>query len=74
MLIRVIILLKRCFPTTPKELMKILKADGWYVDRVRGSHHVMSHPAKPGHPVIPMHNKDLRAGTFNSILKQAGLK
>lgn len=58
----------------PKDLLKILEADGWQVERVRGSHHILKHPTKPGHPVIPMHNKDMKPGTFNSILKQAGIK
>lgn len=58
----------------PKELLKILQADGWVIDRIKGSHHIMKHPTKQGRPTIPMHNKDLKPGTYNSILKQAGLK
>lgn len=58
----------------PRELLEILEEDGWFVDRVRGSHYIMKHPSKPGRPVIPMHNKDLKPGTYNNILKQAGLK
>lgn len=58
----------------PKELLKILQADGWAIERTRGSHHILKHPTKPGRPVIPMHNKDLKPGTYNNILKQAGLK
>ncbi len=60
--------------TKSKELMKILQDDGWEVKRIRGSHHILSHPTKPGHIIVPMHNKDLKPGTFNNILKQAGLK
>lgn len=60
--------------TKPKELLKILKADGWTIARIRGSHYILEHPTKAGHPTIPMHNTDLKPGTFNSILKQAGLK
>jgi predicted RNA binding protein YcfA (HicA-like mRNA interferase family) len=58
----------------PKELLKILQADGWVIDRVRGSHYILKHPTKPVRPTIPMHNKDLKPGTYSSILKQAGLK
>lgn len=57
-----------------RELLKILEDDGWVIDRVRGSHYILKHPAKPGRPVIPMHNKDLKPGTYNSVLHQAGLK
>lgn len=58
----------------PKDLMKILKADGWKVIRVNSSHHIMKHPTKLGRPVVPMHNKELKPGTLDTILKQAGLK
>ena len=49
--------MKEVIQTTPKELMKKLKADGWYVDRINGSHHVMLHPSKPEEIVVPMHRK-----------------
>lgn len=58
----------------PKELIKTLESLGWYTDRVQGSHYIMRHPSKPGRPVIPRHNRDLKPGTLDSILKQAGLK
>lgn len=57
----------------PKELLKILKRDGWRVVRINGSHYIMEHPTKEGMPVIPMHNKDLRIGTYKQILTEAGL-
>jgi len=58
----------------PKELIKKLESQGWYIDRIKGSHFILKHPSKPGRPVIPYHNKDLKPGTLNNILKQAGLK
>lgn len=58
----------------PKELIKKLEAQGWYIDRIQGSHYILKHPKKPGRPVIPFHNKDLKPGTLNNIFKQAGLK
>jgi len=57
-----------------KELLKILKIDGWYLDDVTGSHHQLKHPTKPGKVTVPHPRKDLPKGTVNSILKQAGLK
>ncbi len=60
--------------TTPKDLMKNLESDGWYVDRVRGSHHIMKHHEKEGRVTIPLHKKDLKPKTLHTILKQAGLK
>ena len=58
----------------PKDLIKALEKDGWRVVRVDGSHHIMKHSTKPGMLVIPLHNKDLKPGTLNNIIKQAGLK
>jgi predicted RNA binding protein YcfA (HicA-like mRNA interferase family) len=41
----------------------------------RGSHRQFKHPEKPGRVTVPgKPNDDLAPGTFNSILKQAGLK
>nr|WP_207143430.1 type II toxin-antitoxin system HicA family toxin [Ectothiorhodospira shaposhnikovii] len=55
-------------------MIKALEADGWYLDRIKGSHHVFKHPTKPGSVPVPHPKKDLPIGTVNSIMKQAGLK
>ncbi len=60
--------------TTPKELMKVLTKDGWYIDRVRGSHHILKHPTKNGRVTIALHKEDLKPKTLQTILKQAGPK
>ncbi|NNB45350.1 type II toxin-antitoxin system HicA family toxin [Pseudomonas chlororaphis] len=46
-------------------------ADGWYLVRVRGSHHPFRHPSKPGLVTVPHPQKDLLRKTAISILKQA---
>ncbi|MBP5077638.1 type II toxin-antitoxin system HicA family toxin [Pseudomonas chlororaphis] len=46
-------------------------ADGWYLVRVRGSHHHFRHPSKPGLVTVPHPQKDLLRKTAISILKQA---
>ncbi|MBF0627673.1 MAG: type II toxin-antitoxin system HicA family toxin [Magnetococcales bacterium] len=56
------------------ELIRQLHDDGWYLVRVAGSHHQFKHPFKPGLVTVPHPQKDLRIGTLNAILKQAGLK
>ena len=58
----------------PIEILQVLKQDGWYIKNQRGSHIHLIHPSKPGKLQVPNHNKDLKPGTLNSILKQAGLK
>ncbi|MEC7120382.1 MAG: type II toxin-antitoxin system HicA family toxin [Pseudomonadota bacterium] len=54
-------------------LIKIIEADGWFLVRVKGSHHHFKHPEKSGLVTIPHPKKDLPEGTVRSILKQAGL-
>jgi predicted RNA binding protein YcfA (HicA-like mRNA interferase family) len=46
-----------------RQLIKQLEADGWFLARVKGSHHQFKHP-----------DSDIPAGTLNNIRKQAGWK
>ncbi len=62
-------------PTKVREAVRLIEEDGWFQVKVKGSHRQFKHPAKPGRVTIAGHpNHDLAPGTFNSILKQAGLK
>ncbi len=61
-------------PKKPKEMEKIVLADGWIFTSQEGSHRHYTHPTKPGKVTIPFHGKDIKKGTELSILKQAGLK
>jgi len=58
-----------------RDVLKLLEEDGWYLDRTRGSHRQYKHARKPGLVTVPgKPGDDLGPGTFNSVLKQAGLK
>ena len=58
-----------------KHLIRFIQEDGWYLDRTKGSHRHFNHPIKPGIVTVPKQlNADIRLGTLNSALKQAGLK
>ena len=58
-----------------RDVLRLLSADGWKLVATRGSHRQFSHPTKPGRVTVAGKNSDdLAPGTFNSILKQAGLK
>ena len=59
-----------------KEVIRLIEADGWYFKRQKGSHMVYNHLGKEGIVVVPNHgmNKDLKIGTAENILKQAGIK
>lgn len=58
-----------------KDVIKMIEKDGWILVRIRGSHRHFHHPAKSGTVTIAgKESIDMPAGTFNSVLKQAGLK
>lgn len=61
-------------PIKPKEMERIILADGWVFKAQVGSHRQYTHPTKPGKVTIPFHAKDLGKMVESSILKQAGLK
>jgi predicted RNA binding protein YcfA (HicA-like mRNA interferase family) len=57
-----------------RQVIQRLEAEGWYLDRVKGSHHQFKHPTKPGRVTVKHPDGDIPAGTLRSIRKQAGWK
>jgi predicted RNA binding protein YcfA (HicA-like mRNA interferase family) len=55
-----------------KTLIKLLEEAGFVHQRTKGSHHIFKHPDGK-RAVVPHPKKDLPKGTFNAILKQAGV-
>ena len=59
---------------TGRQLIKIMKQNGWVLDRVSGSHHVMIKEGRRSIPV-PVHGqRDLPKGLVSAILRQAEIK
>lgn len=58
---------------TAKNLIRILKQNGFILDRSKGSHQIFIHPETHKRAIVPMHSKDLPTGTLMAILKQAGI-
>ena len=57
-----------------RDIIRVLRRNGWELAVSRGSHRQFKHPEKAGRVTIAGHaNDDLVPGTLNSILKQAGL-
>ena len=58
---------------TGKEVIAKLKLAGWCLDRVRGSHHILT---KDGRAVpVPVHgSRDLGAGLLAAIQRQSGVR
>jgi predicted RNA binding protein YcfA (HicA-like mRNA interferase family) len=58
-----------------REVLRLLRDDGWLEVATRGSHMQFKHPTKAGRVTVAGHpNDDLAPGTLKSILDQAKLK
>lgn len=56
-----------------REVLQILKGDGWYEVDKAGSHLQLKHPTKPGRVTVQHPTKDFKLGTLKSIFRQAQL-
>ena len=61
-------------PMTPKQMVRLLKKNGFEIISQNGSHIQLRHTITGLQTEVPMHCKDLKKGLENAILKQAGLK
>lgn len=53
-----------------RDVIRLLRDDGWSLVRTRGSHHHFRHPTKPGTVTVPGNpNYDLHLKTLASIFK-----
>jgi predicted RNA binding protein YcfA (HicA-like mRNA interferase family) len=58
----------------PKQVLRALEKDGFFVHHQTGSHVQLKHHHRPGKRVtIPYHNKDLPKPIIKSIINQSGL-
>ena len=57
-----------------REVIQVLKADGWDVVNIVGSHHQFKHPTKPGRVTVKHPDKDIPRKTLDSIERQSGLR
>lgn len=56
-----------------RQVIRLLRADGWFEVAVVGSHHQFKHPEKPGRVTVKHPVKDIPRKTLDSIGRQAGL-
>ena len=62
-------------PMTPKQMVKLLKKNGFEEIRQPGTSHMrLRNPVTGRQTTVPIHTKDLSKGLEQAILKQAGLK
>ncbi len=56
-----------------REVVRRLQAEGWELDRINGSHHILIRG--PQCVSVPVHGaKDIPAGTLAAIQRQTGFK
>ena len=55
-----------------KDLLKLLKKNGWRLIRINGSHHILQKGEQT--MTVPIHGKDIPIGLLNRILKETGLR
>jgi len=60
---------------TGKQVIAKLKAAGWTLARIEGSHHIMEKADVPRAVPVPVHGaKDLGAGLLAAIQRQSGVE
>lgn len=58
-----------------REVIKMLKEDGWYeLPKTGTSHLQFKHPTKKGRTTVKYPDKDIPLKTLRSIERQSGLK
>ena len=60
--------------TSSRDIKRRLEADGWVLDRVRGSHHIYTKLGANRAIPVPHPKKDMPIGTARSIYKMADWK
>ena len=57
-----------------KELIRLLERHGWRVERIEGSHHIMTRRGREETLSVPVHgNRSLKIGLIKGILRTAGI-
>ncbi|MEA4883775.1 MAG: type II toxin-antitoxin system HicA family toxin [Clostridia bacterium] len=57
-----------------REVIRMLKADGWCLVNVVGDHHQFRHRTKKGRITVTHSKKDVPVGTLKAIEKQSGVR
>jgi predicted RNA binding protein YcfA (HicA-like mRNA interferase family) len=56
------------------EVIRLLKAAGWTLARVKGSHHHFKHATNPKLVTVPHPRKDIPLGTLRNIERASGVE
>ncbi|RMC48913.1 type II toxin-antitoxin system HicA family toxin [Lactobacillus sp. ESL0228] len=61
-------------PMKPREIVKLLKSNGFKEKSQRGSHLKLYNPNTNVTVFVPIHAKELKKGLEQAIFREAGLK
>ena len=62
-------------PPKFRDILALLRQDGWVQVSQKGSHRQFVHPVKSGRVTVAGHpGRDVSLDSYKSILRQAGLK
>lgn len=59
---------------SPREVMKILKDNGWKLIRTKGDHYMFEKEKRRETIAVPVAKKDISIGTLKNIERQSGIK
>ena len=59
---------------TPKEMIKLLKKNGFKIVSQNGSHVKLRNAETGKQVIVPYHSKEMKRGLEQAILKEVGLK
>ncbi|GAB6042246.1 type II toxin-antitoxin system HicA family toxin [Endothiovibrio diazotrophicus] len=57
-----------------REILRQLKAHGWYEVAKRGSHLQLKHDERPGRVTVPHPKREIHIDTLKNIERQSGVK
>ncbi len=61
-------------PLTPKEMIRLLKKNGFKIVNQNGSHVKLQNIKTGKQVIVPYHSKTMKRGLEQAVLKEAGLK
>jgi predicted RNA binding protein YcfA (HicA-like mRNA interferase family) len=62
-------------PITGPDMCRLVEANGWLLQRIKGSHHIYSKLGERKILSIPVHgNRNLKPGLANRIARDAGVE
>lgn len=59
---------------SPREVIKILKENGWCLNRITGDHYIFRKEKIVNIVVVPISKNNIKIGTLKNIERKSGIK